>query len=209
LEKFKIASEILTDKAKFFVQSDMIAEGFGSNEPLTMIGSYFSFIDENPYPEFSSKAAINYEAALKFASGSPAPDFNLTDISGAQVALDELKGSIVYLNFWASWCKPCLSKMESLKSIQPQLEKEGVKFVNISLDKTMETWTNMINRRSLNGGIHLFANSEIDAGVASDYEVRILPQYFILDRNGYFAQKPKTHDLGAIQATLSQLSQQQ
>ena len=99
--------------------------------------------------------------------------------------------------------------MDRIKSIQPTLEKEGVKFVNISLDKSKEAWANSLNRYNLNGnGIHLFAESGIESGIAAEYGVKILPQYYIVDKNGSFATKPKERDVLAIGQALDQLNKQ-
>ncbi len=209
LEKFKLAQEFLSDKALFYYQSEMIAKGFRSNEPMNMVGKYFDFTSSNPYPYFSEKAAANFEDAVKFANGSPAPDFSLTDAGGNLIALDQLRGNVVYLNFWASWCKPCIQKMENFKSIQPALEKKGVKFVNISLDKSKEAWASSLNRYNFNSsGIHLFANSEIESGIAAEYGVKILPQYYLVNKDGAFATKPKEKDVLAISQALDQLNNQ-
>jgi len=209
LEKYKLAQEFLSDKALYYFQSEMIAQGFRSNESMNMVGKYFEFSEINPYDHFAEKAAANFEDAVKFASGSPAPNFNLVNASGEMTALDQFRGNVVYLNFWASWCKPCIQKMDKLKSIQPVLEREGVKFVNISLDKNKETWASSLNRYQFNNfGIHLFANSEIESGIASEYGVKILPQYYIINKDGAFATKPKEKDILAIQATLDELNRQ-
>ncbi len=209
LEKYKLAQEFLTDKSLYYFQSEMIAKGFRSNEPMNMVSKYFEFSEVNPYAHFGEKAAANFEEAVKFASGSPAPGFSLINAGGETVGLEDMRGNVVYLNFWASWCKPCIQKMDKLKSIQPILEKEGVKFVNISLDKTKEAWASALNRYQFNNsGIHLFANSEIESGIASEYGVRILPQYYIINKDGAFATKPKKKDILAIQQTLKELNRQ-
>ncbi len=204
-----MAQEFLTDKPLYYYQSEMIAIGFRSNEPMNMVGKYFEFSEVNPYEHFAEKAAANFEEAVKFANGSPAPNFNLVSAGGQTVGLEDFRGNVVYLNFWASWCKPCIQKMDKLKSIQPVLEREGVKFVNISLDKTKEAWASALNRYQLNNsGIHLFANSEIESGIASEYGVRILPQYYIINKDGAFATKPKEKDILAIRQTLDELNRQ-
>ena len=209
LEKYNLANDYLTEKALYYFQSEMIAKGFRSNEPLNMVGKYFDFSEQNPYAHFTDKAAANFETAVKFAEGSPAPNFSLLDAGGSMVDLENMKGNVVYLNFWASWCRPCIKKMQSLKTIQPSLENEGVKFVNISLDKNKENWADALNRHNLNNsGIHLFANNDINAGVASDYGVKILPQYYIVNKDGVFATKPKEKDMLSIQRRLDQLNRQ-
>lgn len=208
VEKYNIATEYLGGRGKCYAQSYCIARGFKSNDPTTMIGKYWDFIDSNLYPEFSEKLSSIYQKAMKFASGSPAPEFTLSNTVDQLVSLDDFKGKVVYLNFWASWCRPCVKKMESIKSMQAGLEGKEIAFINISLDKVKDTWKNAIQSRGLDYGIHLYANSEISEGVAAEYGVKILPQYFIIDKDGTFARRPKGHDLIAIQNLLLELNGQ-
>src|SRR5512132_506297 len=65
--------------------------------------------------------------------GEAAPDFALQDSSRA-VALHDLKGQVVVLNFWATWCPPCIEEMPSLVEMQRQLKDKGVKVLAVSID---------------------------------------------------------------------------
>ena len=208
IEKYNIASEYLSGRSLYFMQSHLIARGFKSNDPTTMIGKYWEFIEVNQYAEFSAKLSNIYQQAMKFASGSPAPGFELASLDGSVKSLSDFKGKVLYLNFWASWCKPCVKKMENLKSIQPELKRAGVQFVNISLDKSKDTWKNTIANKGFEDAIHLYADGEISGGVAATYGVKILPQYFIIDKDGFFSRKPKSNDLLSIQNFLAELNQQ-
>ncbi|NNE30516.1 MAG: TlpA family protein disulfide reductase [Saprospiraceae bacterium] len=208
LEKYSLASDYFSGRALYFLQSEMIAKGFRSNDPSSMIGKYWSFTEENPYTYFSEKVSTIYQKAVRTASGSLAPHFELTSSNGNAVSLKDLKGKVIFLNFWASWCRPCISKMEALKSIQPDLQNSNVEFVNISLDKSRDTWKRTIENRGFGNAINLFADNAIETGVAAQYGVKILPQFFIIDKNGFFSRKPKSHDLVAIQNLLSELNLQ-
>lgn len=64
----------------------------------------------------------------------PAPDFTLTGLDGTPFMLSEHRGEVVVLNFWATWCVPCLAEMPALEALQREYEGEGVQVVGVSQD---------------------------------------------------------------------------
>lgn len=206
-EQFDLAAKIFDNKPLAFLQSEMIVKGFRSQEIEALQRRYWNFTDNNAYSGFNDKVVDVYYQIMKYAEGSLAPDFTLADQNGQPVSLTEFKGKVVYLNFWASWCKPCMAKMDQLKSIQGQLENQGVVFLNVSLDRQESTWMETLSAKDIRGK-NLFANGDIESNVAKSYQIKVLPQYYIIDKNGYFSSKPKEHDLLEIETILTQLNSQ-
>ena len=68
------------------------------------------------------------------AEPSLAPDFTLTGLDGTPFTLSEHRGEVVVLNFWATWCVPCLAEMPALEALQREYEGEGVRVVGVSQD---------------------------------------------------------------------------
>ena len=91
-------------------------------------------------------------AQAKIKVGEPAPDFELTLIDGSKVALHDLRGQVVVLNFWATWCAPCVAELPTLLALDAQLGAQGLRVVAASLDRNYETidrfWTQEILRFS-------------------------------------------------------------
>lgn len=79
-------------------------------------------------------------AHQRFASGQPAPAFTLPDMAGQPVTLGELRGKVVYLDFWADWCSPCLAEMPASNELRRQFAGRDVVFVYISLDRQPVAW---------------------------------------------------------------------
>ena len=85
-------------------------KGFSNRQLEELIEKYWHFIENSPYEEYEAKVIDAYQKAIRRAVGAPAPDFTLRDNLDRLVSLSSYHGQIVYLNFWASWCRPCMSK---------------------------------------------------------------------------------------------------
>src|ERR1700745_3620640 len=71
--------------------------------------------------------------------GNPAPDFTVQD-ADRKVVLRDLRGKIVVLNFWATWCPPCVEEMPSLVKLQQQLKDKGVEVLAVSIDADADAY---------------------------------------------------------------------
>lgn len=117
--------------------------------------------------------------------GMPAPDFKLMDINGKVWHLSELKGKIVILNFWASWCKEC--KDEKV-AIQKYLDKNGgdndLVFLTVLYKDNPKTVAEMIKKAGYTFPVL------IDDGVVSlSYGIRGVPETFLIDKRGILRHK--------------------
>lgn len=205
VEQYDFAKDRLEGKSKRFVQSEILVNALRAKiiEPIS--SCYRDFVLTNEMYHFHQKVLNQYAKSQKYLAGSKAPEFSLADENGKLINLRDFQGKVVYLNFWASWCAPCMRKMEQMQSIQSESLKANVVFVNVSLDRKEDAWKNTLNRKNF-GGIHVWAKEHIDSKIAKDYQIRILPQYYIINKNGGFAEKPESFDLIEIQNRLSQLS---
>ena len=192
-------------KAFNYYSSEVITWAFKRKEFDKIEQSYFEFTKSNPYYELSEKVLDVYHATKKYAEGTPAPSFNLTAKDGENISLSSLKGKVVFLNFWASWCKPCMKKMEEMQPLMGEMEKDGIVFLNISLDRTDETWENTLSKHNFKG-LHVLSNGSAPNDITRSYQVSVLPHYFIINKNGAFAAKPKQYDIQTIKESLNSLN---
>jgi cytochrome c biogenesis protein CcmG/thiol:disulfide interchange protein DsbE len=117
--------------------------------------------------------------------GRTAPDFALPALEGDSVNLSELRGNVVVVNFWASWCIPCRDEHPVLVAASRTYQPKGVKFVGIAYnDKPDDSkrWLEELGKTY---------PSLVDAGsrVAIDYGISGVPETFILDKQGVVAFK--------------------
>jgi peroxiredoxin len=114
------------------------------------------------------------------AVGHPAPDFTLPALAGGDLALADLAGQPVVLNFWASWCGPCRAEMPELQRLHDRLGAAGVAVVGVNQGETPETAAAFLEALGLSFPVALDQRT----GVSQQYLVNSLPTTFFIDRDG-------------------------
>jgi thiol-disulfide isomerase/thioredoxin len=116
------------------------------------------------------------------APGVEAPDFEVTDKSGKKVALRSLRGKPVLLNFWATWCAPCVEEMPSLENLHKRV-KDHLNIVTVSVDEDWEA-VNKFFPKGTQLPVFLDASKEVPKRYGSDK----YPETFLIDSQGKIAQ---------------------
>ena len=112
--------------------------------------------------------------------GSPAPEIVLKDLQGQEVKLSDLRGKVVLLNFWATWCKPCKEEMPAMQASYDKLRDQG--FVVLAVNE-LEDVDKVIEHIRTHGHTFLVVMDH-DNRVANRYGVVGLPASFLIDRQG-------------------------
>jgi peroxiredoxin len=129
----------------------------------------------------AARSQANGSGYLK--RGSAAPDFRLPDKKGQLRSLRDYKGEVVYVNFWATWCKPCLAAFPAEKQLQQQFKGQRVTFINICIGDKKEKWQQALDKYQLQG-VNLFANPGETATLKKQYDVQSIPHYMLIDMEG-------------------------
>jgi len=111
----------------------------------------------------------------------PAPDFTLSTPSGTSLSLAELRGKVVLLNFWATWCVPCRKEMPAIEALYQRYKDRGLEVVAISLDKLAAAPVEAFVQEV---GVTYRIVLDPTWATARTYGVRGLPATFLLDRAG-------------------------
>lgn len=119
--------------------------------------------------------------------GQTAPDIALPNPQGKIMKLSDLKGKVVLLDFWASWCGPCRAANPSVVRMYNQFKGKGFEVYSVSLDKTKDAWTKAINQDGLVWDNHVSDLKFWQSEAAELYKVSAIPQQFLIDRNGKIA----------------------
>ncbi len=112
--------------------------------------------------------------------GKPAPDFTLASLDGAEVKLADLRGNVVVLDFWATWCGPCVVSMPLLMEVHKEVSPRGVKLFAINIAEDKEKVSGFLNSRKIELPVLL----DSDSRVAEAYGVRGIPMSVVIDGKG-------------------------
>jgi peroxiredoxin len=111
---------------------------------------------------------------------APPVDFNLLDLNGKRVILSGLKGKIVFLNFWATWCSPCREEMPSMQKLNARFKDKDFAMLAVSLKEPASAVKKFFKDYSLT----FTALLDPDGELMTPYRIRGIPNTYIIDRDG-------------------------
>jgi len=116
------------------------------------------------------------------AVGKPAPDFVLSDLNDREVRLSDFRGKVVFLNFWATWCKPCKEEMPSMEILHQNFEKDGLVVLAVSIDRVTTAKDIPPFIKTMNLSFPVL----VDSWGTTDmpYKRTGVPETFIIDQQG-------------------------
>lgn len=120
--------------------------------------------------------------------GSIAPDFSGPSPSGEALALNDVKGKITLIDFWAAWCKPCRMENPNIVSVYEKYKDKGLNVVGVSLDRKEADWLKAIEADGLVWN-HISNLQYFQDPIAQLYNVNAIPAAFLLDENGVIIAK--------------------
>jgi len=116
--------------------------------------------------------------------GSAAPDFTVHD-SERTVTLSQFKGQVVVLNFWATWCPPCIEEMPSLVQMQQRMQSKGVTVLAVSVDADEKQYRRFLREHN----VSLLSVRDADQKSNELYGTFKFPETYVIDRNGVVRRK--------------------
>jgi len=128
------------------------------------------------------------ERFKKVAIGATAPAISLPDANGTMKTLDDLKGKYTLLDFWASWCSPCLLQVPDLKEAYDKYHEKGFEIIGVSVDSKGDRWKRSIEKYEMNWP-HISDLKGWKSEAAAEYNVTFIPFNMLIAEDGKILAK--------------------
>jgi thiol-disulfide isomerase/thioredoxin len=130
----------------------------------------------------------------KIGPGKPAPDFSGITPEGKQLALSDLRGKVVYVDIWATWCGPCVGAFPDSKKLQKEFKgNDRVAFLYVSVDQDTLAWKKMVAGNKVPAGLHMLNGTDKPESIWNLYHVSAVPRYLLIDERGRMVATHAAH----------------
>ncbi|RZS70837.1 TlpA family protein disulfide reductase [Pseudobacter ginsenosidimutans] len=181
-----VGNEISNAFIREYWQYDIASIALKMSEDLaeadSIYAAYSAIARNNNY---SSIVNGIYAKIKKFTKGAPAPDFNFRTVSGEKISLASLRGNIVYIDVWATWCGPCKAEIPHLKKVEANYHGKPISFVSISVDELKDTdkWIAYVTDNNLKG-VQLMADNAFNSTFIQEFNIAAIPRFIMIDKEG-------------------------
>ena len=169
--------------------ADQMSYELSGQELLDEIGKFAPEIQQS---KVLTDLRTHAEAKLKTDVGQPYIDVVDTDADGKEISLKSVvenpANKYVLLDFWASWCGPCMGEVPHLKQAYDEFHKKGFEIFGVSFDNDREKWLGAVEEKQMNW-IHVSGLNGFDNQHAKDYAVQAIPANFLIDSEGKIVAK--------------------
>jgi len=139
-----------------------------------------------PKSDYLTTLQDQLDLVARISPGVAAPDLLLHTLDGHAIKLADLKGKVVYVNFWSTQCRPCFADMVSEEKLNPLMKDKSLVYVHISIDNDTATMNRLLKRYQLSG-IFAYLTGGWYAPEVQQFGVQSLPAYYLIDEDGKFA----------------------
>ena len=171
------------------------------------------------YGDNADEIAKELAVLAKVRPGSPAPDFTATDINGKQFTMSSLRGKVVIIDFWASWCGPCRKSNPHMRELYAKFHDRGLDFVFVSDDDTNpDKWRKAVEQDKLvgEGYHHVLRGMKWDRSkgmegmdhtndISDKYAIHFLPTKYLIDKKGNIVCKIDEGEDAKLDAQIEKL----
>ena len=167
----------------------------------------YTYETRNINPTFPSNHFEIEEEWKSLAKGSKIPGFTLPMIldDTRMVSSSEFEGKITLIDFWATWCKPCIEEFPLIEKQFSKYKDQGFQVVSISVDKTIERPRSYLKRKPFSWDLSLYSEGEFKSVVARDFQLVSLPKPILIDEEGAIIAMDAELRNGKLETVLEEL----
>jgi peroxiredoxin len=129
------------------------------------------------------------QSVMNTAVGKEAPELKLKNTDGKEIALSSMRGKVVLIDFWASWCRPCRQENPNVVAAYNKFKGKGFDIYSVSLDQKEDKWKEAITQDKLAWPAHVSDLGGWNSAAAAQYNVRSIPSSFLVDKDGKIIAK--------------------
>lgn len=201
--------------SKSLLSAEIFWGGDGWGKPFNITGESYKIarVSESGDKMFLEVSPTKVAPKNYISANSPAPEFSFQTLDNKTVKLSDLKGKVVLLDFWATWCAPCIGNLPSIKKIYTQHQRSEFEIIGISLDggettkTTLNDLQNFVSKEQIQWLI-AFDNGGWENAVAQMYNITGIPIHIVIDKKGIvrlIERSGGTEKINKIEATIAEL----
>jgi peroxiredoxin len=180
---YAAANQSFSGQTRQFALANIVYESLSFDSWDVAQALYQQYRQHDPASPYHATVAAQHALMGRLQPGSPAPDFVLPSLGGKKLTLSDYRGKVVFLDFWATWCQPCLQEMSHARALKEKLKDRDVVFVYVSIDENAALWRSVVAQRHLKGEHGLSVPGKAP-DVGQLYQVGGIPAYFLIGRDG-------------------------
>lgn len=167
------------EKIKEFYVASNLVRNMQKQSDKQLLLPFKAEIERLKVPTYKLATGQMIQYLMAFGKGDVAVDFTAMDQNGQKINLSSLKGKVIYVDLWATWCGPCMQEMPSYEKLkQKYASNPNVVFVSLSIDDSEALWKNSLAQRKADGQQWIINRSKLQA-----YNIVGIPRSLLIDKN--------------------------
>lgn len=177
-DRFDFAAKKLSDRSLYEYYAFALRTNFKKK-------LYEKFDSSCPYPDLAKVVKDKYQHLEGMLEGNPAPAISMQDTVGAKYTFEKWKGKYIYIDFWATWCGPCIQEIPFLKELEHDYAGKNIVFVSMSMDRVADRqkWVDFVRDQKLTGE-QVWLDANDNKAISKAFNILQIPRFVLLDKEG-------------------------